>query len=160
MPQSSESRYYFDANALFKFYQNEVGSLKIRRLVARVESPILLSPLTVLECFGIAVKRHRQRQFRTGQVKQMFKHFQKDVGDSLKPRPFALVPWPAEVFKIAENILLQHGGTFDIGPNDALHLAIVKQLPLTPSPILVTSDRSMQHIGGRLGIGIYDPEME
>lgn len=79
MPQSSASRYYFDANALFKFYQNEVGSLKIRRLVARVESPILLSPLTVLECFGIAVKRHRQRQFRTGQVKQMFKHFQKDV---------------------------------------------------------------------------------
>ena len=55
------SQYYFDANALFKYYQNEKGSLRIRRLVARTPHPILVSELTLLECFGIAVKRHRQK---------------------------------------------------------------------------------------------------
>jgi hypothetical protein len=31
-----ERQYYFDANALFKYYHDEKGDLKIRRLVAIV----------------------------------------------------------------------------------------------------------------------------
>jgi len=38
-----EPQYYFDANALFKYYQDEKGDLKIRRLVANAKKPVLVS---------------------------------------------------------------------------------------------------------------------
>lgn len=45
----TESRYYFDANALLKYYhpllkhhQEEMGILQIRRLVSRTAFPILI----------------------------------------------------------------------------------------------------------------------
>lgn len=106
------------------------------------------------------MKSFRQRVLKRQKLNTLVDLLRRNTGVNHTNRPFQLVPLPANAFRLAENILLQHAATFDIGPNDALHLAIVKQLPLTPSPILVTSDRSMQHIGGRLGIGIYDPEME
>ncbi len=152
--------YYFDTNALLKYYNDEKGRLSIRRLVANSPQPILVSPLTLLECHGVLMKSFRQRVLKRQKLNTLVDLLRRNTGVNHTNRPFQLVPLPANAFRLAENILLQHAATFDIGPNDALHLAIVKQLPLTPSPILVTSDRSMQHIGGRLGIGIYDPEME
>jgi hypothetical protein len=62
------------------------------------------------------------------------------------------------IFRMAENILLQHALTFDISSNDALHLAIVNKLQLQPTPILVTSDNSMQKVSELLSIPFYDPE--
>jgi PIN domain nuclease of toxin-antitoxin system len=48
-------KYYFDANALLKYYQDEQGSLQIHRLVSN-EKPILVSPLTLVECVGVLMK--------------------------------------------------------------------------------------------------------
>ncbi|MCK5521768.1 MAG: type II toxin-antitoxin system VapC family toxin [Thiomargarita sp.] len=121
------SQYYFDANALFKYYQDEKGSLRIRRLVARTPHPILVSELTLLECFGIAVKRHRQKRLKKKVIRKMLKHLRKDV--CAQVRPFTLIFMSDGLFHLAENILLQYALTFDIGSNDALHLAIVKKLP-------------------------------
>jgi predicted nucleic acid-binding protein len=45
-------RYYFDANALVKYYREEQGSLQIKRLVSN-SKPILISPLTLVECVSV-----------------------------------------------------------------------------------------------------------
>jgi len=153
-------RYYFDANALFKYYQDEKGWLKIRRLVALTPNPVLVSELTLLECFGIAVKRHRQKLLKFKHVKKMLKHLRKDAGVNTQTRPFSIISMPESLFRLAENILFQHALTFDIGSNDALHLAIVKELQSPHTVILVTSDKSMQNVCKRLSIPFYDPEAE
>ncbi len=158
MTNQVDSQYYFDANALFKYYQDEKGSLRIRRLVARTPHPILVSELTLLECFSIAVKRYRQKHLKKKVVRNMLKHLRKDVCAPI--RPFNIILMPDGLFRLGENILLQYALTFDIGSNDALHLAIVKKLQLQPSPILVTSDNSMQKVCEQLSIPFYDPETE
>jgi len=160
MNNLTPARYYFDTNALLKYYNDEKGRLPIRRLVANSPQPILVSPLTLLECHGVLMKSFRQRVLKRQKLNTLVDLLRRNTGVNHTNRPFQLVPLPADAFRLAENILLQHAATFDIGSNDALHLAIVKQLPLTPGPILVTSDHSMQKIGERLGIAIYDPEME
>jgi len=43
MNNSVDYQYYFDANALFKYYQDEKGSLNIRRLVSNVSHPIFIA---------------------------------------------------------------------------------------------------------------------
>jgi hypothetical protein len=52
---------------------------------------------------------------------------------------------------------VQHAHTFAIGSNDALHLAILQQLPF--KAVMVTSDHSMQQVCERLQIPFYDPEV-
>ena len=64
---SSETRYYFDTNALWKYYkanENEKGILNIRRLVANSPHPILISPLTLLEFIDILTKNVRQKNIK------------------------------------------------------------------------------------------------
>jgi predicted nucleic acid-binding protein len=155
-----QTLYYFDTNALLKYYNDEQGRLPLRRLVANSLQPILVSPLTLLEYHGVLMKSYRQRVLKRKKLNTLVDLLRRNTGVNHTHRPFQLVQLPEDAFRVAENILLQQASTFDIGANDALHLAIVKQLPLTPSPILVTSDRSMQHIGGRLGVAVYDPERE
>jgi hypothetical protein len=46
---------------------------------------------------------------------------------------------------------------FAIGSNDALHLAIVKKLPLD-KVIMVTSDQSLQKVCEQTQVPFYDPE--
>lgn len=38
-----EQNHYFDTNALFKYYHNEKGSLKIRCLVSNASHPIMIT---------------------------------------------------------------------------------------------------------------------
>ena len=160
MNNSIEKRYYFDANALVKYYQDEDGSLKIRRLVSNSPTPILISPLTSLECLSVVMKSYRRGIFKRKMVNSIVYRLRRDreFGINDKPRSFQVIPIPEDTFRFAENILFQHAFTFDIGSNDALHLAIVKKLQLDFSPILVTSDNPMQNVCKRLLISFYDPE--
>jgi predicted nucleic acid-binding protein len=159
---SIEKRYYFDANALLKYYQDEDGSLKIRRLVSNSSTPILISPLSLLECLSVVMKFYRRGIFKRKTVNSIVYRLRRDreYGSDAKKRPFQVIPIPDDTFMFAENILFQHAFTFDIGSNDALHLAIVKKLQLHLSPILVTSDNSMQKVCERLSISFYDPEID
>ncbi len=89
MSNHVDFRYYFDANALFKYYQYEKGHLKIRRLVALAPTPVLVSQLTLLECFGVAVKRYRKKLLKQKEVKKMFKHLRKDAKSSFLNNQYA-----------------------------------------------------------------------
>lgn len=154
------SRYYFDANALFKYYQEEKGSLAIRRLVSNAAVPILVSSLTLLEYFNVVLQCRRKNYFRNREVNQVFKQLKREAGINSTHRPFQIVPFSEEVFPLAQSILFEHARVLQIGSLDALHLAMVKKLQ-TPSvaTVMVTSDQSMQKVCDRLAIPMYDPEV-
>ncbi|HDN26636.1 MAG TPA: PIN domain-containing protein [Thioploca sp.] len=153
-------QYYFDANALFKYYHDEKGDLKIRRLVANAQKPVLVSSLTLLEYFNVVMQYRRKNIFKNRHINTIFNHLIKDARFNATNRPFQIIPVSDEVFSVAQTILFHHARTFQIGTYDALHLAIFKNLSVEPSPILVTSDQSMQKVCEQLSIPFYDPEIE
>ncbi len=156
---AENQRYYFDANALFKYYRDQEGSLNIRRLVSHSSVPVLVSSLTLLECFGVVMKYQRKKFLKQKDVNKIFKRIRRDAGINTKTRPFEIMPMPDGVFRLAQSILLQHACVFQIGSNDALHLAIIKKLELQLfSIVMVTSDNSMKNVCYRIQTPVYDPE--
>ena len=153
--------FYFDTNALFKYYHTEKGSLALRRLIATASKPILVSSLTVVECFAVIMEYYRKGELKKKQVNDLYKRLDKDVGPTEDTnRPFQMVVVPEGTFQLAKNILLQHAYTFRVETTDALHLAIVKRLSRHSLVKMVTSDQSMQRVYERLSIPVYDPENE
>lgn len=151
-------KYYFDANALFKYYRNEEGSLNVRRLVSSAK-PIYISPVTWLECQSILKKQQRQGKLKPRAVRQVWNRLRDDVSQSsATSRPFCELPMPGRCFRHAGSILLEYAGQFQFSANDALHLAIANLLP--DKPIFVTSDQSLKNVGNNIGLSCYDPEIE
>jgi hypothetical protein len=118
--------------------------LKIRRLVANAQKPVLVSSLTLLEY--VVMQSRRKNIFNNRHINKVFNHLIKDARFNTTNHPFQIIPVSDEVFSVARNILFHHARTFQIGSFDALHLAIFGKLSLEPSPILVTSDQSMQNV--------------
>jgi len=165
MNNIAEKRYYFDTNALLKYYnpllkhfQEEQGILRIRRLVANSDLPILISPMTSLELVGKVTAFFRQKLVQKKTLRTIITHLRKDIAINPTSRPFEMLECPDNVFRLAETILLEHA-KFAIGSNDALHLAIVKKLQLY-QPIMVTSDKSLQRVCESLQMSFYDPETQ
>jgi len=152
----SDKRYYFDANVLFKYYKDEQGSLEIRRLVTNAHHLILVSELTLLECFSVAMKYRRKGIFKTRKI-TLFSNALKKVANA-RSRQFELVPIPQGTFKLAHEILLNYAKNNDFGSHDALHLAIVKKQ--INQAIMVTSDEAMKNVCAQVNIPIYDPELK
>ena len=162
MNDSTAPRYYFDANALFKYYRDENGSLNIRRLVSNSTVPVLLSSLTLLECFGVVMKYYRKKYLKKKDVSKIFKRIRRDSGiTDTSTRPFRIISMPDGAFRLAQNILLQQACTYQIGSNDALHLAIMKQFDINENSfIMVTSDQSMKSVCEKICTPVYDPEKD
>lgn len=159
-PPNPEFLYYFGTNALWKFYQDQRGDLNIRRLVSNVKSPILLSPLTLLEFFGVLMKYYRKRFIKRKDIHAIADRLRRDTGIGASKRSFQVIPIPTGAFREAESILLQYAGELDFQTNDALHLAIVTQMRVTVTTalIFVTSDNALQRVAEKKGIDWYNPE--
>lgn len=161
-----EQRYYFDANALVKYYhpflkhnQEEEGILQIRRLVSNSPEPILISPLTSLELICKLTQFFRKKSLKRKRLNTIITLLKKDISKNrITTRPFQMVTMPDNANRLAEIILLEHV-QFAISANDALHLAIVQSLPLQPTTVMVTSDHSLQRVCERIQISFYDPEV-
>ena len=150
--------YYLDANALWKFYQDQKGDLNVRRLVARSPSQVLVSPLTMLEFLGVLMKYSRKKFIKRKQVHAVASRLRRDAAIDNVYRPFRVTPLPAGSFREAEGILLHYGSHYNVQSNDALHLAIVLKLNMGNPVVLVTADNSLQITALRRGIDWYDPE--
>jgi hypothetical protein len=112
MNNSAEQRYYFDTNALLKYYnpllkhfQEEQGILRIRRLVANSYLPILISPMTSLELVGKVTAFFRQKSVQKKTLRTIITHLRKDIGTNPTSRPFEMLELPDNVFRLAETIL-------------------------------------------------------
>jgi predicted nucleic acid-binding protein len=153
---TAEKRYYFDANALFKGYTEEVGSTLIKRFISDSSLPIFVSELTLLECFSVAMKEKRAGNFKLKRTRSIYEALKK-IAHAHSPH-FELVFMPEEIFKVAHEILLTYAKTYDIGSHDALHLAIVKNLEF--SAVMVTSDNSLCIVCQQMKVEFYNPESE
>ena len=68
---------------------------------------------------------------------------------------------PDRSFSLAQSILLQYACTYQIGSNDALHLAIMKRFDINENSfIMVTSDNSMKKVCEKIRTRVYDPEKD
>lgn len=147
--------YYFDTNALLKYYKQyhreETGVIKTIRLVLNY-SPIFISNLTILECCHVLMKAKRRGLVRTRRITNFYQRLGKDIEVEI----FKIVPVSEASFKLAVNIIMEEAKTASIGSNDALHLAIVKKL--LAQPIMVTLDHPMQNVCKRQTIPFFDPE--
>jgi predicted nucleic acid-binding protein len=163
MTESAELQtYYFDTNALWKYYQDQPGALNVRRLVSSPHALILVSPLTLVEFIGVLMKYYRKRLIKRKDVHAITKRLRRDIGVGNSRRPFKLVALPEDVFHEGQSILLEHGSIFDIQTNDALHLAVVVTLNSAQSSrvILVTCDNSLHHASEKKFVPWYDPEQD
>lgn len=154
-----EQRFYFDTNALLKYYcpllrREEEGVLQIRRLVSNSLHSVLISPLTTLEFVNKLIYFYHCNTLKRGNIHRTVAHLQQDIGVNKHTKPFSIVTLPEGVFHLAERILLEHT-SLSLGSNDALHLAIVQQHPF--KPIMVTSDNIMKKVCERKQIPFYDP---
>ncbi len=124
---ASDTPYYFDANALVKYYQEQKGCLNIRRLVANSPQPIMVSPLTIVEYVGVLTRYLRQHHLKRTQLNSIVSRLRHDVGIATKTRPFMVTPMPPNVYQVAESLLLRYAHQA-IGSKDGLHLAVVVKL--------------------------------
>ncbi|GEM_PF-832049 len=178
--ESAEKYYYFDANALYKKYQEELGSSSIRQLIENAQKPILISRLTVLEVFSRLAKA-----YRTGNAVQHCRHCDKIIESSklgkralskateiLKEEilhhfpsndyTFQIIPMPKGVFRAAETIVQQYAieNKLGIGSMDALHLAIVQKSDLDLPIIRVSSDKALLNACEKMKIEYINPQDE
>lgn len=151
-------KYYFDANALFKYYRDEEGSLNVLRLVSSAK-PIYISPLTWLECQGKLKKEQRRGELKPRAVRRVCNRMRDDISTKsfATSRPFCEIPMPDGCFRKAGSILLEYAGKFQFSANDALHVAIASLLP--NKPVFVTSDRSLKNVCNNIGLSCYDPQL-
>lgn len=156
----SDKKFYFDANALWKYYRDEKGSLAIRRLVSNSSDPILISYLTRLECFSVLLKQFRQGHLKRKWVNKLVQRLRRDTNPDTKIRPFTIVTWSDHTFRLAEGSLLQYADRWGIGSHDSLHIAIAIHLQASFQSItFVTSDRSLKEVCQELKLPTYDPEI-
>jgi predicted nucleic acid-binding protein len=151
--------YYFDTNALIKYYrQTELGRLNLRRLVAT--NTILISALTQLEFTNVLMKEYRRQNIRKAQAVALIKRMRRDTSltGMNAGRPFQSIELPSGIFRGAEALLWQHY-RIDIVANDALHIAIADKLMDNHSDLeMVTSDKGVKFVCGQINLMVFDPE--
>ncbi len=177
---SSEKYYYFDANALYKKYQEELGSSTIHQLIENAKKPILISRLTVLEVFSRLAKA-----YRTGNVVHHCRHCDKIIqppkigkralGTATKilkqeilhefPSDegiFQIIPMPKGVFRTAEAILQEYAieNKLGIGSMDALHLSILQKSDFELPVVMVSSDKALLNACEKMKIEYINPQDE
>lgn len=151
-------KYYFDANALLKYYRDEKGSLNVQLLVASAR-PIYISPLTWLEYLSTLKKIQRKGDLKAREFRRVWKRLRDDVSTQsfATSRPFCELPMPDGYFRTAGDILLKYGDK-NFGTHDALHIAIAQLLP--NQPIFVTSDKALKNVCKQINLPCYDPEIQ
>jgi len=149
-------RYYFDANALIKYYKSEEGSDQIIDLV-KTEKPILISQLTFLETISVFIKFRRKKLIRKRELDDIVKLLKQDIEYDEKISSFQMITMPEGIFQLAESILLENADAA-IQTNDALHLAVVKKLAFQAT--MVVSDKALKNVCHQMDVESYDPEKD
>lgn len=163
-----EKSYYFDANALLKFYglDKELDNSEIFTAIRRlsINHTVYVSNLTYLETLGVLMKRVRHPKDRQKidrrKLNQLIDQMKRDIGATQRHR-FQLIPAQDGIFRSARALMTEHANKYELGVNDALHIAMVKTL--TSSVIMVTSDGGkragkMKGVCAEIGLEVFDPE--
>jgi len=156
LPESAS--YYLDTAAMWKYYRDEPGDVQVRRLVSR--SPVLVSPLTMLEFIAVLMRYYRRRCLRRKDVHAIARRLRRDSALGRTSRPFQVIQIPEGAFRQAEGFLLQYADQCRLGANDALHLAIAIRHRAADPIVFVTSDGALKQVAKRQGVPCYDPALD
>ncbi len=149
---SFDKRYYFDTNALIKYYafKDEKGIEITQKIVDNF--PVFISNLTSLEYFKKLMDFFRKKEINKSNLKKLTQRFYEDTENR-----FILIANPENIFFDAQQLILTYGKTNNISANDALHICIAKCIP---NGIIVTSDRVIKNICDKIQLATFDPESE
>lgn len=167
-----ETHYYFDTNALIKYYLNESETHLVEKLVQESPHPILISPVTLLEFIDHIVHHWRTGHLSADEVKAILENrLRRDYStQSNTQRSFLLTSAPSSALYIrAEAFLLRYAAPekyekrgktgFDkgrkIGAKDMLHIAIAEKLQDYGTVFMVTWDEKVQDVCKKLKIPYY-----
>lgn len=164
----TEKSYYFDANALLKYYglDKERDNSEIYTAIRRLSTnhTVYVSNLTYLETLGVLMKRVRhpddRQKINRRKLNPLIDQMIRDIGATERHR-FQLIPAQDGIFRTARALMIEHAHKYELGTNDALHIAMAKTL--NPSVIMVTSDGGkragkMKGVCAEMGLEVFDPE--
>jgi len=149
--------YYFDTNALWKYYlgQLEYGYVALQQFMVEQNQPVLVSDMTLLEFVGRLTKGYRKKEIQKNHLRKILQKVRHDIEET---HLFEITHIPTEAYNKAQELLINNPES-KFGSNDALHLAVVYNLHQINSGFtMVTFDEPMQRICQRIGLDFYDPE--
>ncbi len=153
--------YYFDTNAMIKFYSGQNGTLYLRRLVSTCIITPMVSNLTLLELIGVLARFYRKKTIKKHQLLKAVKQIKRDCKYN-KPNSKFNVSYiePIDYFT-AQSILLESGTVNSIQTNDALHLAFAIRIKkkVSQDTCMVTSDGPLILSSQKHNITILNPDI-
>ena len=148
-------RYFLDTSALAKLYRSEAGSDFVDRIFSEPASQHLISRLTIVELESVFALK-----VRTGEIDQQTvliarRRLEADLGRSR----LLAAAMNDDHFRIARQLLIQHGVTEALRTLDALQLSIALTLKRAGLvTVFVAADQRLCRVAALAGFAVINPE--
>ncbi|MDM8532515.1 type II toxin-antitoxin system VapC family toxin [Anaerolineales bacterium HSG25] len=162
------SAYFFDANAIYKYYQDEAGSETVRQLVQDNPYRCFISEWSVVEFISIFRKyiqadgvKKAEQETRKNQFYGLYQRFQND----LQSRLFIIMPIPVQWRADMSGLIIRLAidpldvtARPSLKPPDALQFITFQQLCQTfPQTCMVTNDKPLTKVCKLEQLAALDP---
>lgn len=138
---------YFDTSALVKQYRSEVGSARVKALMADTAHVVYISELTVVELTSALIQHKRMGQIDAGAIQQALQQFKLDAAQR-----YVLIHFPPNWIEDACRQIER----YDLRALDAIHLAMALSLNL-PSLTFVCADEKLLNAAAKAGLSSLNP---
>jgi uncharacterized protein len=149
-------RYFFDTSALVKHYHAEVGTPKVRAILAEPGVELLISRLASVEMLSAFASKVRTGVFGIADYARLRGLFLADVKRRLLK--------PARIlnahYQLAGDLIGKHGPSRQLRTLDALQLAVTLRIHrVTPIDHFVSADQRLCDIAALEGPAVINPEL-
>ena len=147
---------FFDTSAAVKHYRAESGTAGVDAFLAEVGSRHFVSSLCVVEFHSVMAKHVRTGQVTPAEFHAVSAGFRADVAAGL----WLVAPPTPGQFDEAQRLIVRHGLTRALYPQDAYHLAVAL-LTHRASPLdaFVCADTNLCAFAAAEGLSVVNPEI-
>jgi predicted nucleic acid-binding protein len=150
------ARYFFDTSALVKHYHAEVGTPKVRAILAEPGAEILIARLASVELLSAFAIKVRTGVLGSADFARLRGLFWADV----KRRLLKPVRILNAHYQLAGDLIGTHGLTRQLRTLDALQLAVALRVHrATPLDHFVCADQRLCDIATLEGLAVLNPEL-
>ena len=148
-------KYFFDTNAIVKYYHIENGSEYINDLILNTSNIIFISNLSVVETISTFARKVRTNEL----AKSIFEKTQNKFFEDITANIFILKNLTHIHFQAALKLINIYATTYSLRTLDALQFAITKELQNNQSlDYFVSSDQKLINIIKEENIECINPE--
>src|SRR4051794_8870807 len=149
-------RYFFDTSALVKHYHVEVGTPKVRAILAEPGAEQLIARLTTVEILSGFASKVRTGVLSIPDFRRLRSLFLADV----KRRLLKPVRILNAHYQLAGDLIGAHGMTRQLRTLDALQLAVALRMHrVTLIDHFVSADQRLCDVAGLEGLAVINPEL-